>query len=681
MRRPTLAVCICSFISGCLAGPPKNGPECNEADDKPCPSGEVCMDFVCRLVCRVSRDCPGADEACINSICRPFSDVCDIHENCPEGWFCNGSGACQKYPHEVSCNNGVTDGDETDIDCGGDLCSPCGLDKTCRRESDCQSLSCNAEDRCMMATCDDNQRNGRESDVDCGGPNACDRCTPGDDCTLDDDCDSGVCVSFVCAPSSCSDDVQNGGETDLNCGGTTSCARCATGDNCLQAGDCASNVCQDHICRPANCQDETQNGAETDVDCGGFCKGCKEGQGCGSDDDCHSRVCDSNNACAMPVVVDIVTGSCAVLSSGEATCWGPANRAETIGDDESPAAAGVLDVHPIQNISTGATTCAHLVDNTVTCWGATSLLGYGDIDAGPYVGDDESPTAFGVVNLGGEVKQIAAGYSHSCAVLWGGNVRCWGYGEFGQLGYGNTEDILNQVPASVGLVHVGGEVKQISVGVEHTCALLANGQVRCWGNGRFGVLGYGNNNNIGDDEDPADAGSVDVGGTVESISCGGYHTCVLLTDKNVRCWGPQGYVGYGESGDIGDTETPASAGNVDIGGSVSQLSAGCLHSCAVLANKEVRCWGASWWGELGYPGVQSVGYLETPAEAGSVEVGGPVSRISAGCFATCALLDTGEVRCWGDNRNGQLGYGHTNNIGDDETPASAGNVIVVESEL
>src|SRR5690606_19420763 len=88
--------------------------------------------------------------------------------------------------------------------------------------------------------------------------------------------------------------------------------------------------------------------------------------------------------------------------------------------------------------------------------------------------------------------QVAAGGSHTCALLTDGNVRCWGAGASGRLGYGNTSSVGDMnTPASAGNVDVGGTVTQIATGFTHTCAVLTNGNVRCWGSGENGRLGYG----------------------------------------------------------------------------------------------------------------------------------------------------------------------------------------------
>jgi hypothetical protein len=170
------------------------------------------------------------------------------------------------------------------------------------------------------------------------------------------------------------------------------------------------------------------------------------------------------------------------------------------------------------------------------------------------------------VDVGDTVTQIVAGEDHTCALLDTGSVRCWGLGASGRLGYGNTNDIGdNETPASAGDVTVGGTAVQIDAGAFHTCVLLDTGAVRCWGLGGTGRLGYGNSTNIGDDETPASAGDVTVGGAVAQIVTGS-QTCALLVAGSVRCWGSSsnGMLGYGNNAIIGDNETPASAGDVDI---------------------------------------------------------------------------------------------------------------------
>jgi alpha-tubulin suppressor-like RCC1 family protein len=157
------------------------------------------------------------------------------------------------------------------------------------------------------------------------------------------------------------------------------------------------------------------------------------------------------------------------------------------------------------------------------------------------------------------VDKLSTGF-HTCALLQSGGVRCWGLGTFGRLGYANTENVGDfETPAEVGDVNLGaGRVVGLSV-EGHTCVVIEGGRVRCWGPGTSGALGYGNTLPIGDDEDPARAGDVDVGAPVLQVATGFSHTCALLTNGAVRCWGRSrdGELGRGSTQNL-DNQAPAS---------------------------------------------------------------------------------------------------------------------------
>lgn len=401
---------------------------------------------------------------------------------------------------------------------------------------------------------------------------------------------------------------------------------------------------------------------------------------------------DLSSSAEPPLVTQVVAGgshTCALLNNGKVRCWGDGTYGQlgygntnSIGDDEVPASAGDVTVGgTVVSLSAGgAHTCALLDNGKVRCWGdgSSGQLGYGKTDS---IGDDEPPASAGDVDVGGTVVSLSAGAAHTCALLDTGSVRCWGSGLYGRLGYGDTKSIGDdEAPASAGDVQVGGTVVSVAAGGTHTCALLDTGNVRCWGDGISGRLGYGNIDSIGDDETPETAGDVNVGDTVTQVSAGGSHTCVLLDSLDVRCWGASGYgqLGSGDGEAIGDDEVPASVGEVDVGESVSSVSAATGdHVCAVLNQGNVRCWGRGEEGQLGYANHQHVGDDEAPSTAGDVNVGGRVVSVSAGSYHTCALLDTGAVRCWGAGGAGALGYGSTNSVGREDNPANAGDVVVV----
>ncbi len=347
----------------------------------------------------------------------------------------------------------------------------------------------------------------------------------------------------------------------------------------------------------------------------------------------------------------------------------------------SALASGATEAGP--EVSAGAQhTCIVMANGAVRCWGngIQGNLGYVNTSM---IGDNETPASVGDLVLGGAATQISAGSFISCARLTSGGLRCWGDGLYGQNGYAigiplNDDVGDNETPASMGDVVVGGPVKSVSAGAIHVCALLDAGTVRCWGENSGGQLGYLHTNHIGDNETPASAGDITLGGTATQLSVGQYFTCALMSTGAVRCWGigTQGQLGYGNTNTIGDGETPASVGDVNVGGLVQQVVAGQTHACALLTTGVVRCWGTGAAGQLGYGNTTVIGDNEAPATAGDVNVGGIVTQLAAGYNHTCALLSTGAVRCWGDNTQGQLGYGNTQNIGDNETPASAGDVSI-----
>jgi alpha-tubulin suppressor-like RCC1 family protein len=220
---------------------------------------------------------------------------------------------------------------------------------------------------------------------------------------------------------------------------------------------------------------------------------------------------------------------------------------------------------------------------------------------------------------------------------------------------------------------------RIDAGANHTCAILDDGTVHCWG-ALSPALGYPENyDSVGDDEDPSVVGPVFLGSgrTATALSTGSSHTCAILDNGNVLCWGDgsHGKLGYGDTVDIGDTESPAAAGNVDLGAgrTATAISAGSDHTCAILDNGNVLCWGYYSGGKLGhpypigadgYPVTEDIGDDETPASAGPVDIGAgrTATAISADTFTTCAILDDHSLRCWGDLANDV--------VGDDETPGS-----------
>lgn len=230
----------------------------------------------------------------------PNCNPCSNGKNCLENSDCS-SQICSDDKiciPQATCSDGVQNANETDIDCGGIECDPCGVDLHCEEHRDCASGFCNAVDLCAEPSCEDGERNGNETDIDCGG-SECSPCTLGRSCVQASDCISGVCVEFVCQAPSCTDHVHNGNETDVDCGGVE-CAPCANGASCVSHSDCYSLVCNNSTCQAPSCNDLTWNQYETDIDCGGpNCPPCALNKRCINNDDCTSHFCNNNLCTAI----------------------------------------------------------------------------------------------------------------------------------------------------------------------------------------------------------------------------------------------------------------------------------------------------------------------------------------------------------------------------------------------
>lgn len=213
------------------------------------------------------------------------------------------------------------------------------------------------------------------------------------------------------------------------------------------------------------------------------------------------------------------------------------------------------------------------------------------------------------------------------------------------------------------------------MGEGRSCAVFDDGGLRCWGSG---PLGYPTElQSIGDDEHPFEAGDVPTGGAVKQVALGGAFTCILYEQGQVRCIGDNGTgrLGYGHS--LVVSPLPSEAEDLSLGEPAKMITAGLTHACALLESGAVRCWGYIPAGALGYRnGQNTVGDDETPGDLPPLDLGGAATAVTAGAYYTCAILGggTGDVVCWGFNPSGQLGYGHTQTIGDNESPGSEGSV-------
>jgi hypothetical protein len=194
----------------------------------------------------------------------------------------------------------------------------------------------------------------------------------------------------------------------------------------------------------------------------------------------------------------------------------------------------------------------------------------------------------------------------------------------------------------------------------------------------WGQLGTGSFLDVGDDELASSANPVSLGGPAKAIAVGVMHSCALLQSGEVRCWGDNlaGQSGTLDPSNIGDDETPDSIEPIALGEGVVGIVAGDMHTCVRYDNGNVRCWGDNSFGQLGLGSTESISLWTLPGDVPVIDVGASSSDLVAGSAQTCVVLASGAIRCWGGNSDGQLGYKRLDVIGDNETPASVGNVPI-----
>jgi hypothetical protein len=298
----------------------------------------------------------------------------------------------------------------------------------------------------------------------------------------------------------------------------------------------------------------------------------------------------------------------------------------------SIAAATFLNYTPVGGITNTGTlplSLGGLTDLGVTNLGGTAsylidVLGY-----------YEPPATFPR-----SAETIDTGGSHTCMIVGGGHVRCWGNNDFGQLGDGTTTS--RATPTTV--TGLTGAV-QITAGDRHTCAILADGTARCWGANSVGQLGDGTTTSR-----PTPTVVTGLTGTVQ-ITVGDDHTCAVLSGGTARCWGNN------TLGQVGDDTATSRATPTTVSGLAGavQITAGNSHTCALLADGTARCWGYNFFGQIG-----DGTFTDRLTPATVTGLTGAV-QISSGGFLTCAVRADGTARCWGNNGVGQLGDGTTTN--------------------
>jgi alpha-tubulin suppressor-like RCC1 family protein len=651
-----------------------------------CKSGAECASTVCLPDVERTARCCEADCIAQGRVCSALGEcVCggDTREDggrclLVEGQRCLAASDCaSKQCADGVCCDSACDGtcERCDAPRQAGLCVLHGEDTACTSQT---GYVCTARNRCRLPnglTCGD--------DADCDS----DHCEPGQGQQV---CCAQACDG-VCQQCSASGACDGTPGTDIRCPIVESCepdTRCRTYERP------PPNACGSH----------------------GECAECKAtnmlaGTSCGV-----GAQCDGAGKCIVTGVGQVAAGvyhTCAITRRANVRCWGSNANGQLgaafalplVGDVMGLPPANVPDLEidfgdDVEQIAAGAAhTCALLSTGKVRCWGGAlpTLLGTADIALNDQGFVD--PLLTGEVQLQAPAVQISTASYHTCALLNTGKVSCWGSNDRGQCGVGSTTDVVALPDQRLPIVDLGKDLaREVRAGARHTCALLEDGSVTCWGSGAYGQLGYGNS---GDQWAPPEAVPLSDGAV--AIATGSRHTCALLVDGTLRCWGDneQGQLGYGHPVSIGLYETPLQAETLPeqpgssntLGGAVqvwgrdggilqivtigdpSELDAIPQHAtCALHSNRTVRCWGSNGRGELGY------GYTENPllvpgatnatsrtpdelamrpGEAGRFYAGGdlsldgPVQALADN--GRCALMQDGKLFCWGPNEHAELG--------------------------
>ena len=353
--------------------------------------------------------------------------------------------------------------------------------------------------------------------------------------------------------------------------------------------------------------------------------------------------------------------TCAILNNGSVSCWGEG----VYGQLGNGRTTNMTTPTPIGNLGTNRTavalsagyyhTCAILDNGSVSCWGRgdNGQLGNGGTE------NSTLPVTTSSLGAGRTAVSLSSGASHTCALLDNGLISCWGFGDYGQMGNGGTTSTT--VPTLTSSLGTGRTAIALSSGQDHTCALLDNGSVSCWGSSHTGQLGNGGSYSL----TPTLTGSFGTGRTAVALSSGSFHTCAILDNGAVSCWGMGWHGQLGNGGAPFKQNTPVLVSSLGSGRTALAISAGFSHTCAILDNGLVSCWGAGTsqggggdYGQLGNGG--STGSA-VPTLTSSLGTGRTAVALSSGVVHTCAVLDSGQVSCWGYGDPGQLGNGGTSN--------------------
>jgi hypothetical protein len=416
-------------------------------------------------------------------------------------------------------------------------------------------------------------------------------------------------------------------------------------------------------------------GSDGDGACGSgqvLCDGgCTSGAcGCPAGYVACTTSCPTGVSCIKPVAI-AAGGShmCALLSTGMVECWG-GNQAGVVGNGaESSPFLTPIPVTGVSNataIAAGGTQSCALIGGTWNCWGYDGLgvIGVPGTSCNGGVPCTLTPTP-----LITGATAFSTGFSSTCAFV-SGAVKCLGdpiYGEIGTtVGPDSCSGYMNncaQSPVTV-TSSLLTNVTALSAGLDHSiCALTQGGSVVCWGDDTDGQIGPNGGASMCNGGSPCSPTPATVAGVnnATAVSVGNGFACALVQSGAVECWGnnADGELGHAETNSCEFNTFPCSATPLAVTGltGATAIAAGNSFACALVQGGTVECWGANFSGELGNASVtgtcQGGSTVCTTSPVAVTGVTNAVAIAAGGQFA-CALLQSGDVKCWG---GGALGNG------------------------
>ncbi|MBJ7354575.1 MAG: hypothetical protein JHC98_07085 [Thermoleophilaceae bacterium] len=317
------------------------------------------------------------------------------------------------------------------------------------------------------------------------------------------------------------------------------------------------------------------------------------------------------------------------IAGGALRCWGDSDNWE-IGAANYPKWRNVpMPISgPVTDVSAStANTCA-IGAGAVSCWGANDSKQLGNISFMPGAAPVTPP------GMGANASSVSTSTWNTCAII-SAQARCWGYRGEGGLGDGTYSSATSPQPVP----SITSGATDVATGAGGGTCVVQSGGVKCWGSAQ---PGDGSNEFAWS---PVAVGAL--GGTPVAIAVGGQHACALVSNA-VKCWGKNEYGQIGD-GSVADRLTPTATHVLTSG--VTQIATNLSHSCAI-ASGGAKCWGRNDVGQIG-DGTSGTDRTE-PVDVTGLTTN--VTSVAVGIGHSCAV-QSGAVKCWGDNTFGQLGVG------------------------